>query len=284
MTAQPSFTVEDLVPVVYGGVRVMTTDLLAKAYGASDKQIQDNFSNHRERFRERDHFFKIDGDELKQLRLHPDNIGLQISAKARHLILWTEKGAARHAKILETDQAWAVFGKLEDAYFQTDKIAAGDIAELLRRTDGITRMLAHKVTMIERAVVTITNHVDEMVINNDPRRSAVTYVSVRTLLDEAKALQKGRRSPGKKIWHALFVGAALAKPPVRPYRCPHSGVWLFPREFAVAYMEESGIAIVAAHNAAAAGQGILKFPARRRKKPLGIPGNPNPAVDAPGPG
>ncbi|KAA9920381.1 hypothetical protein, partial [Escherichia coli] len=33
------------------------------------------------------------------------------------LILWTERGAARHAKMLETDQAWEVFEKLEDSYF-----------------------------------------------------------------------------------------------------------------------------------------------------------------------
>ncbi|EMX6652828.1 ORF6N domain-containing protein, partial [Salmonella enterica] len=33
------------------------------------------------------------------------------------LILWTERGAARHAKMLETDQAWEVFEKLEDCYF-----------------------------------------------------------------------------------------------------------------------------------------------------------------------
>lgn len=33
------------------------------------------------------------------------------------MILWTERGAARHAKMLETEQAWDVFEKLEDYYF-----------------------------------------------------------------------------------------------------------------------------------------------------------------------
>ncbi|HBN7434245.1 TPA: hypothetical protein L3523_003754 [Escherichia coli] len=42
---------------------------------------------------------------------------MQISPKTRSLILWTERGAARHAKMLETDQAWEVFEKLEDCYF-----------------------------------------------------------------------------------------------------------------------------------------------------------------------
>lgn len=42
---------------------------------------------------------------------------MKISPKTRSLILWTERGAARHAKMLETDQAWDVFEKLEDCYF-----------------------------------------------------------------------------------------------------------------------------------------------------------------------
>lgn len=42
---------------------------------------------------------------------------MKISPKTRTLILWTERGAARHAKMLETDQAWEVFEKLEDSYF-----------------------------------------------------------------------------------------------------------------------------------------------------------------------
>ncbi|HAG5763006.1 TPA: ORF6N domain-containing protein, partial [Escherichia coli] len=59
--------------------------------------------------------FKIVGDDLKNLRVTFSY--LQISPKTRSLILWTERGAARHAKMLETDQAWEVFEKLEDCYF-----------------------------------------------------------------------------------------------------------------------------------------------------------------------
>ncbi|EID3015364.1 hypothetical protein LB105_005370, partial [Salmonella enterica] len=40
------------------------------------------------------------------------------------LILWTERGAARHAKMLETDQAWEVFEKLEDCYFSQKQPAS----------------------------------------------------------------------------------------------------------------------------------------------------------------
>lgn len=42
--------------------------------------------------------------------------------KSRHctierIFLRLKIGAARHANMLETDQAWDVFGKLEDCYF-----------------------------------------------------------------------------------------------------------------------------------------------------------------------
>lgn len=34
------------------------------------------------------------------------------------LYLWTDRGAARHAKILETDEIWEVYEELEDTYFK----------------------------------------------------------------------------------------------------------------------------------------------------------------------
>ncbi len=37
----------------------------------------------------------------------PENVG-SVGKGARSLILWTERSAARHAKMLETDRAWDV--------------------------------------------------------------------------------------------------------------------------------------------------------------------------------
>ena len=37
------------------------------------------------------------------------------------LYLWTDRGAARHAKILDTDEAWEVYEELEDNYFNPKK-------------------------------------------------------------------------------------------------------------------------------------------------------------------
>ncbi|EQB1435681.1 ORF6N domain-containing protein [Shigella flexneri] len=124
MTTQIS--VETLSPITHNQIPVITTELLARLYCTEINNIKVNYTRNSERFVEGKHFFKVVGDELKNLRvtlsnsqnLQPSLRGLQISPKARSLILWTERGAARHAKMLETDQAWDVFEKLEDCYFR----------------------------------------------------------------------------------------------------------------------------------------------------------------------
>ena len=113
MTTQIS--VEALTPITHNQFPVITTELLAQLYGTEAIRIQQNHKRNSDRFVEGKHFFKIVGEELKNLRLSLRES--QISPKTRSLILWTERGAARHAKMLETDQAWEVFEKLEDNYF-----------------------------------------------------------------------------------------------------------------------------------------------------------------------
>ena len=104
--------------ISYKGQRVCTTRQLASFYGCSEKNIGDNHSNNRAHFEEGKHLFKLSGAELRTLAaLQPDEIGSQISSKTRSLILWTERGAARHAKMLTTAEAWEVFEDLEDRYF-----------------------------------------------------------------------------------------------------------------------------------------------------------------------
>lgn len=118
-------SVESMSVIRHANVAVITTELLAHLYGADIKNVQNNYARNADRFVAGKHYFKISGKELADLRVslsHPQNLqpslrGLQISTKTRSLILWTERGAARHAKMLETDQAWEVFEKLEDCYF-----------------------------------------------------------------------------------------------------------------------------------------------------------------------
>ncbi|WP_338933465.1 P22AR C-terminal domain-containing protein [Escherichia coli] len=125
MTVQ--VTVKNLSPVTYNQIPVITTELLARLYGTEAIRIQQNHHENKSRFIEGKHFFKAVGDELKNLRLvlSESQNAVKISPKTRSLILWTERGAARHAKMLETDQAWDVFEKLEDCYFRQCKKNTG---------------------------------------------------------------------------------------------------------------------------------------------------------------
>ncbi|EBX4280427.1 ORF6N domain-containing protein [Salmonella enterica subsp. enterica serovar Napoli] len=113
----------ELVPVVacdlqiieYRGQRVVTNEQLAAGYGTDVANIKMNYSRNADRFVEGKHFFKVTGEELANLRVTFSY--LQISSKTRSLMLWTERGAANHAKMLETDQAWGYHEDLVEFYF-----------------------------------------------------------------------------------------------------------------------------------------------------------------------
>lgn len=103
-------------PVIsFQGQRVCTTQQLAQFYATDEVRIQQNHARNAKRFEEGKHFIKAKGEDLRNLRLSLSES--QISEKTRSLMLWTERGAARHAKMLETDKAWDVFEQLEDEYF-----------------------------------------------------------------------------------------------------------------------------------------------------------------------
>ncbi|EFO0033347.1 phage antirepressor Ant [Escherichia coli] len=123
MTTQIS--VETLSPITHNQIPVITTELLAQLYGTEPVRIRQNHHENKVRFVEGKHFFKVVGNDLKELRVALNYSQNPISPKTRSLILWTERGAARHAKMLETDQAWDVFEKLEDCYFRQCKKNTG---------------------------------------------------------------------------------------------------------------------------------------------------------------
>ena len=124
MTTQIS--AENLSPITHNQIPVITTELLAQLYGTDAIRIQQNHKRNEERFIAGKHFFKLEGAELKEFK-NRLSLSESVGKRARSLILWTERGAARHAKMLETDQAWDVFEKLEDCYFnqQEKQMASG---------------------------------------------------------------------------------------------------------------------------------------------------------------
>lgn len=109
------------IPVIeWKGQRVVTTAQLAEVYGASEKQVRQNYVNNLERFKEGEHLFLLKGPELKEFKRVVENFDLPIADDlkfASQLCIWTRKGASRHCKMLGTDMAWEQFDRLEENYY-----------------------------------------------------------------------------------------------------------------------------------------------------------------------
>lgn len=88
---------------------------MAAGYGTTPIRIQQNYIRNEDRFVEGKHFFKISGDELKSFRL---SFSESVNKHTTSLVLWTERGAARMSKIVDTDETWSFFEKMEQAYFR----------------------------------------------------------------------------------------------------------------------------------------------------------------------
>ena len=117
MTVQ-TVTPETLPVLTWNNQPVITTELLAQIYGAKVIQIRQNFKNNVSRFIEGVHYFLLKGTDLKEFKNRVDNIdSVEVGKNANALMLWTERGTVRHAKILDTDKAWEVQDRLEDCYF-----------------------------------------------------------------------------------------------------------------------------------------------------------------------
>jgi len=104
-----------LKPIIQNGMRVLTTNQLAEAYGSDPKIINRNFQRNSDRYVQGKHFLALTGEELRELkgsRQFDDSLKF-----ASILYLWTEKGAWLHAKSLNTDKAWEAYEMLVDEYY-----------------------------------------------------------------------------------------------------------------------------------------------------------------------
>lgn len=99
------------------GQRVLTTKQLAEAYNTEEWQIKQNYGNNKKRYVEGKHYIGLKGEELRDFKSKVENFYL-VGKTAKHLYLWTEKGALLHAKSINTDKAWEVYDYLVDFYFR----------------------------------------------------------------------------------------------------------------------------------------------------------------------
>ncbi|EOL6763486.1 ORF6N domain-containing protein, partial [Escherichia coli] len=62
-------SVETLSPITHNQIPVITTELLAQLYGTEPVRIRQNHHENKVRFVEGKHFFKVVGNDLKELRV-----------------------------------------------------------------------------------------------------------------------------------------------------------------------------------------------------------------------
>lgn len=103
--------------VEYSNQRVLTTQQLAEIYETDVKNIQMNFKRNENRFIEKRDYYLLKGNDLQEFKNLP-TVSRLVDKRTPSLILWTERGANRHSKILDTDKAWQQFDVLEETYFK----------------------------------------------------------------------------------------------------------------------------------------------------------------------
>ncbi|WP_422824413.1 ORF6N domain-containing protein [Xenorhabdus bharatensis] len=192
-------SVEHMIPIMHNNVPVITTELLADVYETDVINIQVNHSRNKERFIEGKHYFKLTGSILKELKnrlTQSKSVNNRVSSsysvvdeskivgkRARSLILWTERGAARHAKMLDTDKAWDVFGKLEDFYFNLKGVETVAIKSTVQQRNplknAVNLLVSKKSIMYPEAYSLIhqrfnVESIDELTVEQLPL--AVEYV------------------------------------------------------------------------------------------------------------
>lgn len=176
----------------------MTTKTLAEAYGTEETNIKANFNNNKARFIEGKHYFQLTGDELKSFKRVVNEIDDPSIKFASILTLWTEKGAARHAKILDTDEAWEVYEQLEETYFRVKEI--GYVMDSYLIEDPIERAKAWIREQEEKNALLLANKQKDQIIGElKPRADYTDKILKNTGLVTITQIAKDYGMSGNKM-------------------------------------------------------------------------------------
>lgn len=132
--------------IEYADNRVLTTQQLAEVYETTVDNIKMNFKRNKDRFTEGKHYYMLKGDELRDFKNRVTG-GYSVPRNVNALILWTEKGADRHCKILDTDKAWEQFDNLEETYFRVKEQTAISVEGL---STEMQALLMHDRKLVEQ--------------------------------------------------------------------------------------------------------------------------------------
>ena len=206
--------VKDLVPVDYANQRVLTTRQVAYVYNTTTDRIKDNFRRAKEHFKKGLHYFKVEGEEARTLRevvsgeffSAPKN-ALNPLSGGNSFILYTEQGAARHCKMLNTPQAWEMFDKLEKNYFNQDEsvvesetVSTAQLAALQSQLDALQAHLEHLQNQFDGVEILFQQWME-----HSPVEKVNSLIAIADKLSDADAkdkvlLQAANLLIGKKLF------------------------------------------------------------------------------------
>ena len=193
----------NLIPIKFKNQNVITTELLAEVYGTDVKNIQMNFKRNEKNFEEDKHYFFLQGEELKQFKSLSTESGLPVNKFAPNLYLWTERGANRHCKILDTDKAWEQFDNLEETYF---RVKENPYMNLSKELQAIFMMdKKHQELEKGQEVLTkkVTNLENKMTINYELAENIRSEISAKAVHSLGGYNSLAYKKLSKKAYSAL---------------------------------------------------------------------------------
>jgi outer membrane murein-binding lipoprotein Lpp len=149
ITQERRTSMNELTPIEYQNQRILTTQQLAEVYGTDNKHISENYINNATRYLEGKHFYRLEGEGLRDFKEGYPNISDSLKFTSI-LYLWTEKGAWLHAKSLGTDAAWSAYEMLVDEYYniKTQQLPATVEDMIIMQAQSVKELKA-KVDRIE---------------------------------------------------------------------------------------------------------------------------------------
>lgn len=190
---------DKLIPVEYKNQRILTSQQLSEVYGVEPVRIRQAFNRNENRFIEGKHYFKLEGEELKQFKTEYLN---DTSLKTSSLMLWTDRGAARHAKILDTDEAWEVYETLEENYFNPkDKTLKLSPIDQLRLQYQVIEQHEEKLNQVESKVTILENNMtidysQQLELNELAKKKVVAILGGK----DAPAYKELNKKAFSQIW------------------------------------------------------------------------------------
>ncbi|WP_432354694.1 ORF6N domain-containing protein [Anaerotruncus rubiinfantis] len=194
-----------LTPVEFRNQRILLTEQLAEVYETDGKNIQMNFSNNRDKFTEGIHYYLLQGDDLKAFKNDPNHIGL-VGKNASCLYLWTERGASRHCKILDTAKAWEQFDNLEATYFRVKEQAKLSAINQLRLQTQAILELDERTACVEKKLEVVEDKVENQITLQTGQQRTLQSVVGRKAYERASIIYPPDQVKGsvRLIYQAIY--------------------------------------------------------------------------------